>query len=165
MSVFVVTRGDYSDYEILAVFSTREKAQAFVDAFPGKDDCGILTFECDADPEAGFVTTVTMGRDGTVEYVSVIDALPEDEPTLDFAGVIPERDANGCYVVGTLKTTDSGQAAAENLRLGIAEMILDVRTASRERAVKVANEKRTILLAHEAWGDEAKARQILGMAP
>ena len=37
MTVYVVTSGSYSDYGIEGIFSTREKAQAYIDLFRGED--------------------------------------------------------------------------------------------------------------------------------
>lgn len=163
-SVYLVMRGSYSDREVVAVFSTPEKAEAFAAEFAG-DRCGIQTYALDGEPEETFVTTVCMDRDGGVEHTHASRVGLNYLPMFYFLGVTPKREPDGYYVVGKLRTTDPNVARRENIMLGRSDMTTDVRTASRERAIKVANERRALLLANEAWGDEAKARQILGLAP
>jgi hypothetical protein len=62
--VFVVTEGEYSDYHIVAVFSTRKKAKEFAPAADG-GSVRIETYEIDAPPKRGrkllFVHTVHIG--------------------------------------------------------------------------------------------------------
>ena len=48
--VFIVTSGCYSDYQIEAVFSTREKAEAYINAKGTDNDWEVN--ECDVDAES-----------------------------------------------------------------------------------------------------------------
>ena len=49
-TIYVVTAGEYSDYRIMAAFSTREGAQAYIDAWPLAAAC-IEEYPVDAPPE------------------------------------------------------------------------------------------------------------------
>lgn len=70
--VFVVTQGDYSDYHILAVFSTREKAEEYAQA----REAEIEEFELDAMPTTGELGLawyyVSMDRDGDTHWVACL---------------------------------------------------------------------------------------------
>lgn len=58
-NVFVVTQGEYSSYHIVAVFSSKEKAEAFALASTDKDSCvDIEKYELDATDEDGFLQPV-----------------------------------------------------------------------------------------------------------
>lgn len=47
MKVFIVTEGEYSDYQIKAVFSTKEKAEKYIDTH-GNDTVNIEEYELDS---------------------------------------------------------------------------------------------------------------------
>jgi hypothetical protein len=77
MTVYVVTSGCYSDYGINAIFSTQEKAQEYMEAFPRDEYNPIL--EIDLDPEhaahkkAGrTLYRVGIDREGNVEWCEAI---------------------------------------------------------------------------------------------
>ncbi len=63
-SIFLVTSGSYSDFTILAAFSTRQKAEELVHAF--QDQTDIIEMKLDPDTADWWTTSVTMSRDGTV---------------------------------------------------------------------------------------------------
>lgn len=49
MKVYIVTSGTYSDYEIEAVFSTEDKAKAYVDKYGDYDNLGYKEWELDTE--------------------------------------------------------------------------------------------------------------------
>jgi hypothetical protein len=69
MKIYVVTSGSYSDYSISDVFSTKEKAQAYIDAYGGGYN-HIEDYELDPEyktAKPGYARySVTMDRDGNV---------------------------------------------------------------------------------------------------
>ena len=81
MNVYAVWSGCYSDKEVVAVFSTQEKAQAYIDecAQPCEDYCERLddpwivpyTLDAEVPPSAGHARyLVKMGADGDVIEVT-----------------------------------------------------------------------------------------------
>ena len=74
--VYLVSRGTYSDYSVVAIFSTKKKATEFIRMFPS-DFCDyndIAVFDLDPDAvdrtkNGEMVWRVVMLRDGTVERV------------------------------------------------------------------------------------------------
>lgn len=76
-TIYIVTQGEYEDYHICAVFSTRELAQQYIDNFatPMHAPYEIEKYVMD-DMEAvkrGKPYDVEMGRDGTVISVEHMD--------------------------------------------------------------------------------------------
>lgn len=60
MKVYIVTQGDYSDYHIEQVFSTREKAQEYID-HTGYDNSWIEEYDVDEEvPRGTFLYLVVM---------------------------------------------------------------------------------------------------------
>lgn len=121
--VFLVSQGDYSDYHIVAAFSTHEKAERHMALMPANDwysKARLEEMELDTTPDVPVghkVFEIVMDEDGAV--VSKSQHEPE---SLGFHF----RDKRyGCFRV-----------TATDLR----------------HAVKIANEKRTQLLAFNQWG-------------
>ena len=129
MKVYVVTEGYYSDYKILAVFSTREKAERYIKLCQKYRDLlnslEIEEFELDREPEEYVYTFVRMNRDGNVIEVrkTVLDSW--------LASAWNDPANVNCDVYGN--------------------MYLYVRTDDVKKAIKVANEIRTMLIATGRW--------------
>ncbi|KKK84316.1 hypothetical protein LCGC14_2784590 [marine sediment metagenome] len=122
-NIFLVTEGEYSDYRVLAAFTTAEAADAFATLHtersqhsdrPQVEECPL-----DAPQEEWLVTYVRMAQDGR---------------TLD-TWVKVEAEIVRCWLFDV----------HDNL-------VWPVVTDGLERAVKVTNEKRAMLLAADAWG-------------
>ena len=134
-NIYLVTTGDYSDYRVVAAFSSRDKAQAYIDAAVGPDrarirwrqDYNIEDYPLDPPTVFGYQITVVMARNGIVTCVRA----PEwtEEAKTEVRTVIPDRDPN--------------------LRA------FTVATDSKERAVKVSNELRTQMIAMDQWPEVA----------
>lgn len=68
MTVYVVTEGSYSDYTVMAIFSSEEKAIEYMGGHPEKFN-DIETFELDVEPPRVFgqVWCVSLNLDGSVQ--------------------------------------------------------------------------------------------------
>lgn len=79
-TVYAVNTGCYSDYRVVALFSTKEKAQAFMAAVPDRNYNDIEEFLLDP-PTADLARRgywqwdISMLRDGTVEYAAKADTV------------------------------------------------------------------------------------------
>jgi hypothetical protein len=130
--IYLVTEGDYSDYHVCGVFSTKENAQKYIDHFGSSGGAGnsndpdIEEFELDSDIEL-FNTHkpyfIKMLRDGTVKAAY-------EEGINDFVW----------------RNAVDGEV---NYQQYI--MTTHVLATSMEHAIKVANERRTQLIALRQW--------------
>lgn len=135
--IWLLTDGDYSDYQVVAAFTSREKAEAFRKR-PGYENDDIAEFPLDPCELHHWRWHIIMAKDGAVVNDS-------------FMGPVLRRDIarGGCYF------TCGGRGAERQCRLNS-----NVDTADHTRAVKVTNGRRLHLLAEEAWGDQKKLRTI-----
>jgi hypothetical protein len=137
--VFAVNSGSYSDYSVRALFSTREKAEAFMAAVPDGDYNDIQEFELDP-PAADMlrrgyaVWYVTMLRDGTAEAVVRRDASLYAVTSVGDV-VLWERTKAPAY---------KGKGIPDALRI-------DVWAKDEKSAIKIANEKRAQFIAEGKW--------------
>jgi hypothetical protein len=136
--VYVVTSGEYSDYGITAIFSTNEKAEAFMTEqikfstdMLSRDNYNIEVWEIDLPKESWIVTNVRMDKEGNTK-----DTWME------------ENGANG--EMG-FQTWDS----EGNLVWGVV-------TTDKIRAVKVTNEKRVQLITNNLWLSKDLYRKDVG---
>ncbi|MBI1973022.1 hypothetical protein HYS50_03380 [Candidatus Woesearchaeota archaeon] len=125
--IYLVSSGSYSDYGILAAFSTEEKAKKLLTILEKtSNECGIE--EYDLDPEVGNFTQyfVFMKKDGSLlnEIYHTRVYFPE-APRVWFT-------VNSDYPEGFMNY------------VAIAK--------SEQQAIKAANEHRTQAIAMETWG-------------
>ena len=135
-SVFIVTSGWYSDKTIEATFSTRERAEQFMENFHN-DDTEVLEFQIDefnpGRPEL-YYTQVVMERDGSLlrepeTKIRTQDVAPgRMGPSLEFRIALGGDSGDYPFVLKTLS-----------------------HTKDREAAIKRANEWRTQMEALELW--------------
>ena len=132
-TVYIVTSGEYSDYGIDAVFSTKADAELYCKQPGHSGSCcpGIEEWEMDALTKplrAGYVNYfVRMAKNGdTIEHWTK-----------------PIGDA--------LFDRDYGYDVRKNL-------IMEITAKSLEHAVKIANETRTQILANNTWGITPKSQ-------
>lgn len=140
-TIYAVSRGSYSDYRIVALFSTKAKAQGYIAAvkFDSYDDAEIEEFQLDPDTadllQRGYsVWRVVMLRDGSTERVDRTDNSQydvEDAPTFH----IWERTKAVAYI---------GKGIPDAL-------VASVWAKSEKAAVKIANEKRAQMIASGEW--------------
>jgi hypothetical protein len=131
VSVFLVTSGRYSDYTVVAVFSTREAAEAYL---PGVPDGNSSIAEFELDP-----ATPPVLREG--QYVYRVDMRLNG----DVIQVFDCHEPAGAYVNWdwlSVHVTD----------VGIRDFVI---ASSEEHAVKIVNERR---LQYLATGNYPKER-------
>ena len=120
--IYIVTEGSYSDYHIEAVFSTREKAEEFMDT--KDDDASIEELPLDA-PVERKVTTWEIGLDLRTKNVRSVNLWSSRQKDLVILG-------------GTSCLADK-----ENI-IGFT-----IESDSRERAIKIASERYGAVIANE----------------
>jgi hypothetical protein len=130
--VYIITAGTYSDYRVVAVFSSRKLAEDFMDAMPGCDriEDYILNSSLPDLVRRGYKRwCVTMLRNGDVEVVRNVGVDPEDPP--DSRHSILRR------------SQEPG---------GMPDCLLSwVWAKNKEQAVKIVNEHRAQLIATGQW--------------
>ncbi len=128
--VYVVTSGCYSDYGIEAVFDDREMAQKFIDAFNTKDRWDEMNIEnWELNPFGKLI------KENCKPYFLRID---KDGNTSDI------RIENSSYGFGNEDNNGMGFDINGNL-------YLHVFGKDEAHAVKIANERRTTLIAENKW--------------
>jgi len=126
MTVYIITAGEYSDYHICAVFSTREQAEAALPIFTSNYDYEwpeINEWKVDdiSRYPPGFLPfTITMDNEGNTEQVERISATSF------------EHLLNGVMLPGS-------------------RCLFRIWARDEEHAVKIANEKRAQMIASGEW--------------
>jgi len=138
MNVYVVTDGAYEDTHVDAVFSTRAKAEAYVEALRSSY-ADIEEWEVDLPPSMWFGITVEMCRNGIVRSVC---ELHKDTP-IGYRGRAHIREG---YVQSNLMPDGSqiDKRFEEYLHVF-------VHTRDRDEAVRRTDELRRRLIAERAW--------------
>jgi len=136
--IYIVTEGEYSDYGIVAIFSTKEKAQNFISITAAPDDLSDYEIEeWPLDEHEALIEKfkkkelsiymVSMYRNGDVEEVR-------------------EEEKKSIWI-------DNATAGKYNLwtenRIGMWVIARD-----EKHAVKIVNEKRTQLIAENKWPEK-----------
>jgi hypothetical protein len=143
--IYAVSEGSYSDYRVSAIFSTKEKAQEFIDTMKKQSDSEYDDYndieEYQLDPPVadllgrGYsVYRVLMLKNGNVERV--------------------ERTDNGSYDIssaGQSRIWERTKASAYHGKN--VEDALDMKVWARDEkaAVKIVNEKRAQMIAMGEW--------------
>lgn len=135
--IYAVSTGTYSDYGIVAVFSTKEKAEEFMKFVPSEDYNDIETYELDPDVAAqireGYSPYyVLMLRDGTTETI--------------------HRHEVGMYSVGSSAWIHRRSTLPSRVTPRLPDcIVVHAMAKSEEHAVKIANEKRVQFIANGEW--------------
>jgi hypothetical protein len=140
--IWGVSKGEYSDYRVVAIFSTRKMAQAYLDEYNKIqfNQGNLQEFYFDPDPpELVTFVEVNIAKGGDVIKASGPHMGPSD--SIGFRSYHPFHPYR------------HGECSS---------MWWNVRTDSMERAIKVANEKRAMLIDADAWGDCDATRALLG---
>jgi len=138
--VYVLTAGVYSDYHILAIFTSRKRAEEYKKkaekVWPYyQEEIRVEEYPLNIPPRRWVKTCVKISRDGHV--IETWKRITKGEVE-EIEGDLPFYDAYG-------------------------NLVWIVHTEDEERAIKVANEIRAIILANDEWGDEeALERRFLG---
>ncbi len=162
MKIYIVTDGCYSDYDIVAVYTDREKAERYIATYSGK----IEEYETDPEtvypPEGYSFYNVHMLKDGVVVFFGKMDrAEPYDmerannEPVLDwYPAVYQGTSLYKLYELGV-----PVQTVRETPRFGLSDldrydgavMWARVLATGEQHAIEIANEKRAVLIASGKW--------------
>lgn len=139
--VYVVTSGEYSDFGIEQVFSTKEKAQNFIDLSKeyGNDSINDEIDEYDLDPDFGvphyhkfkYFYFVEMDKEGNIKHCN--------KTHLDIMN--PEVEKEMLYLTKDYLNKKSVLNAIINAN-------------DKEHAIKIMGEKRTKILAANRWIDD-----------
>ena len=125
--IYIVTSGNYSDYSIRSVFSTEEKAQAYVNVLEHYEVIDFSIEEHDVDEEAFEL------RDGYEQY-----------------RVWMRRDGDASAILVPPYKQEIGLRLHESPR-GTFTLYGIVWAKSEQHAVKIANEQRSALIASNQW--------------
>ena len=143
--IYAVSEGSYSDYRVSAIFSTKEKAQEFIDTMKKQSDSDYDEYndieEYQLDPPVadllgrGYsVYHVLMLRNGDVERV--------------------ERTDNGSYDISSAGQSHIWERTKASAYRGKnVEDALDMKVWAKDEkaAVKIVNEKRVQMIAMGEW--------------
>lgn len=130
--IYVVTSGEYSDFRIHSVWSTKEKAEAHIKAANKYEwvlNDNIGEYELDEKTQPVHMIKVKMLEDGTV---------------IQLGRYINEQVGFQWFMTFNRGLTLSWCVATE----------------SEERAIKVVNEKRAQILAQNLWNNEKGVREL-----
>lgn len=136
-TVYAVSEGSYSDYHVVAVFSSKEKAEEFRRLFPNADYNETEEYELDPAvvnlAKRGYnAYRIFMLRDGSVERAEVLAMDYYHENSTEIF-----RRSGNPYLIGKGKGTDVLNAT--------------VWAKSEKHAIKIVNEKRAQLIALGKW--------------
>lgn len=151
-NVYAVVIGDYSDYHIVGIFSTEEKAQELIDRIKEKDK------EYYDDPDclirASIETYVLDGLDMMGRNCNLYNLCMKRDGTIDgdvsLAGEYDIEDyIKGCTRIGSKYI---------NSRYRPNTFMFTVPAMDKEHAVKIANEKRGALIMAGRWPTDKEVR-------
>ena len=169
MKVFVVTEGVYSDFGINSMWSTREKAQAYIDKrmpFQGYSGINedIEEWELDSvdvDKQVVF-TTVRMKKDGSLYDPDGYGKPVQQEDKMLGTDLYWDSEGFGWYARPFIKVGNSGGIMREyayDQDPDHCAIVWTVKTADKERAVKVVAEVVTQIVTAGIWADEEKTKE------
>ena len=138
-NVYLVTQGEYSDYHVVAAFSTHEKAAKVAAAINGEVEEEPL----DPDLAPRIVTKVVMRRNG--EVICAGTYMKDDPFSPQYPQIEPEYAKYPRSLAASPWTKTMHLAMDKNNIPGI--LIYVVNTDDKQRAIKRTNEVRTQLIA------------------
>lgn len=140
MNIYVVTTGEYSDYHILGVYSTKEKAKACVKSYGAA--CA-ETYELDEyTPRVGYYGVTIKKNFEASAYPHILEPYE-----LEKENGIPS------YVKNLNSPSFSIGGDDANL-------YWNMEAKDEKTAIKVASEKLTQILALEIWNDNDAVRKL-----
>ena len=129
MTVFVVTSGDYSDYQIRAMFTTKERAETYIKAINLREANDIEEWELDR-----YSDDIDCGRSPFRVFMAKNGAVRRADKT-DYD--VDKTCKLVCYFP---RTPDS-----------VVELECTCWAKDEEHAIKIANEKRAQIIAMNLW--------------
>jgi len=169
MKVFVVTEGEYSDFDINSMWSTREKAQAYIDkrlpfkSYGGINE-GIEEWELDSVDVGKQVvyTTVRMSKDFKLVGGDSYNKPIEQEDVVSPPDMDYKREGFGWYDEPYIHTGPAFMDYHKDPNPDHATLVWTVKTADKERAIKVVSEVVAQIIAAGIWGDESRTKEAFG---
>jgi hypothetical protein len=137
-TIWGISEGEYDEHHVLAIFSTEDKAQAYLAEYNRIRFNHAYLEEVKLDPEppqSVAVIEVCISNSGDV--IKAIGPFFSDAKIVGFSGYGPA------------------------VYRGPSAMWWDVETDNKEHAIEVANEKRAMLIAAGVWGDYRATRALL----
>jgi len=135
--VYIVTTGEYSDYGIVNVFSTKELAKNYVRAVYGIGEADIEEYYVDKYPKQIDKNlkhwSIEMLKNGNAGRCWVSDNYEEDDIHYHVSNLF---DTEYLYVYCWAK--------------------------DKQHAIKIANEKRVMIISNNLWGDGLISKSIGG---
>lgn len=136
--IYAVTSGHWSDMSVIALFTTRELAEEFMQVVPSNDYNDILEYELDPDSvnmirQGFFVWNIVMLRDGTVTRKERLDIKAENVFEFELYCKL--------YI-----TSEYFQFRGQPDFLHI-----HVWAKTEEHAIEIVNEKREQMIANGEW--------------
>lgn len=127
MEIYVLTRGCYSDYEVVGAFVDKQKALELAKIY----DYDILTFYSDITinlPENKYFYRIHMEKDGSVPYTHRIDY----------------------DIIVDNTTTYWRECRYSPYNIFCCTVIAE----DKNHAIKIVNERRSFIIAENKWGNE-----------
>lgn len=152
--VYVVTTGQYSDYQIRRIFSDRAEADAYRSFLVwgvSDQEARVEEWILDEDLADQHCIRVVMQPDGMAAQVG-----PADWMHPGFDSFNPFDRHSGGTRLRELRPSD------RDLTWGVVVLHGEDLEAAKVRAIKVVNEKRAQILAANLWGDDAAVRALFG---
>lgn len=152
-TIWAVSTGDYSDYRVEGVFSSKKKAKAYL-AVREQERYGgpikLEQFAYDPDPPT-LISTIAVYIDKAGNVLDCRTAMLREPLAIGFGGYYRERPN---FIVSP------GRPEIPNPPV---YLLWTVQTDDAERAIKVANEKRAMLVAAGVWENTQETKRLLGI--
>jgi len=146
MNIFMVTTGSYSDYSVVGVCSTMEKAEELKKLTAADNDIEEIILDKFPDhPTGHYWYQVTMDGRGNTTRVSTEDCISINNKT--------NHEEWGPYGGGCHCPICCHHLGNNQFPLSLNEsMIFNMWAKNEEHAIKIANERRIRLIETNSWG-------------
>ena len=133
--IYGVSQGEYSSYRVVALFTTAAKRDAFLAAYR---EMSLTSYEPEAED---------------------FDLDPDPPRAVEAIKVVMNKNGDVVSVSAPLATTPLDEVGFAFFATDGA-LMWRVATTDPERAIKAVNEKRTQIIAADAWGDNRAVRAM-----
>lgn len=155
---YLVSHGEYSDYYVAAVFAKKEDAENYVKLIEGStSDTDYQIEESEMNPDVPISIregysfySVRMFRDGNLREPVPNWGIPGVQKT---SWIPKESQLSKAQIYKYSKHYDSDEGSEDYKRDGELIMDITVRAKDEKHAVKIANEKRIMLIANNLFNE------------
>jgi len=140
MKVYLVCNGEYSDYHVCEIFSTRKLANQYIDEMAKWYKCTKKSY-----------TIETYTIDKPVSELKIIQVHMDKEGNTTYM----DKEGNTTYMFHTKDNIIGFHGFDYGNRL-----VWNVNTDNDATSVKIVNEKRIQILAKDIWGSEKKVKEM-----